>query len=90
MVTSEITLTTSRDILQAIAEGIGPDDHLIALGYAGWSAGQLEEELAQNSWLTLPANADIIFSTPYQQRHGAAAAILGVDMNLISSQAGHA
>ena len=89
-VTAEITLTTSRDILRSIAEGAGPADHLIALGYAGWSAGQLEEELAQNSWLTLPADSDIIFSTPYQQRANAAAAILGVDMNLISGQAGHA
>ena len=89
-VTEEISLTTSRDILKSIAEGSGPQDHLIALGYAGWSAGQLEEELAENSWLTLPADSDIIFSTPYQQRHSAAAAILGVDMNLISGQAGHA
>jgi len=89
-VTQEITLTTSRDILRAIAEGTGPSDHLIALGYAGWSAGQLEEELAHNSWLTLPADSDIIFSTPYQQRASAAAAMLGVDMNLISGQAGHA
>lgn len=89
-VTDEVTLTTSRDILRSIAEGSGPTDHLIALGYAGWSAGQLEEELGQNSWLTLPGDNEIIFSTPYQQRHSAAAAILGVDMNLISSQAGHA
>jgi len=89
-ITEEITLTTSRDILKAIAEGEGPPDHLIALGYAGWSAGQLEEELSHNSWLTLPAEADIIFSTPYENRHSAAAAILGVDMNLISGQAGHA
>jgi len=89
-VTPEITLTTSRDILKSIAEGDGPGDYLIALGYAGWSAGQLEKELAENSWLTLPADSDIIFSTPYHQRHSAAAAILGVDMNLISGQAGHA
>ena len=89
-VTAEITLTTSRDILRSIAQGVGPTDHLIALGYAGWSAGQLEEELAQNSWLTLPADSDIIFCTPYQQRASAAAAMLGVDMNLISGQAGHA
>lgn len=89
-VTPEITLTTSRDILRSIAQGSGPSDHLIALGYAGWSAGQLDEELAHNSWLTLPADGDIIFSTPYQQRASAAAAMLGVDMNLISGQAGHA
>ncbi|MEZ5570543.1 MAG: YqgE/AlgH family protein [Halioglobus sp.] len=89
-VTPEITLTTSRDILRAIAIGEGPRDHLIALGYAGWSAGQLEQELAENSWLTLPGSSDIIFSTPAEQRLDAAAALLGIDMNLISGQAGHA
>jgi putative transcriptional regulator len=89
-VTPEITLTTSRDILRAIANASGPSDHLIALGYAGWAAGQLEQELAENSWLTLPANSDIIFSTPADQRLGAAAALLGIDMNLICGEAGHA
>lgn len=89
-VTPEVTLTTSRDILRAIAAGDGPEDHLIALGYAGWSAGQLEQELADNAWLTLPGDSDIIFLTPPEQRLGAAAAQLGVDMNLISGQAGHA
>jgi putative transcriptional regulator len=89
-ITSEITLTTSRDILRAIASGDGPRDHLIALGYAGWAAGQLEQELAENSWLTLPGSSDIIFTTPADQRLGAAAALLGIDMNLISGQAGHA
>ena len=89
-VTPEITLTTSRDILRAIANDKGPNDHLIALGYAGWAAGQLEQELADNSWLTMPANSDIIFTTPADQRLGAAAASLGIDMNLISGEAGHA
>ncbi|MEM9254377.1 MAG: YqgE/AlgH family protein [Pseudomonadota bacterium] len=89
-VTENITLTTSRDILRAIAADQGPADHLIALGYAGWAAGQLEQELAENSWLTLPGASDIIFDTPAEQRLGAAAAMLGVDMNLISGQAGHA
>lgn len=89
-VTDEITLTTSRDILRAIAHDTGPADHLIALGYAGWAPGQLEHELAENSWLTLPADSEIIFSTPIDQRLNAAAAQLGVDMNLISGQAGHA
>lgn len=89
-VTEEITLTTSRDILRAIANDTGPEEHLIALGYAGWSAGQLEQELAENSWLTLPADSDIIFSTPAQQRLNAAAELLGIDMNLISGEAGHA
>lgn len=89
-VTEEITLTTSRDILRAIANNEGPPEHLIALGYAGWGAGQLEQELAENSWLTLPGNSDIIFSTPVEHRMEAAASLLGVDMNLISGQAGHA
>jgi putative transcriptional regulator len=89
-VTNEITLSTSRDILRAIAGGSGPEDKLIALGYAGWAAGQLEQELADNSWLTLPCDSDIIFLTPAEQRLGAAAALLGIDMNLISGQAGHA
>jgi len=89
-ITPEITLTTSRDILRAIAAGDGPKDHLIALGYAGWAAGQIEQELAANSWLTLPADSDIIFSTPAEARLGAAAAQLGIDMNLISIEAGHA
>ena len=89
-VTDDITLTTSRDVLRAIANGSGPEEHLIALGYAGWSPGQLEQELAQTSWLTLPADSDIIFSTPCEQRLNSAAAQLGIDMNLISGQAGHA
>lgn len=89
-VTPEITLTTSCDILRAIANNEGPPDHLIALGYAGWAAGQLEQELSDNSWLTLPANSDIIFRTSPERRLEAAAALLGIDMNLISGEAGHA
>lgn len=89
-VTEDISLTTSRDILRAIAADRGPADYLIALGYAGWSAGQLEQELAENSWLTLPASSEIIFGTPHESRLAAAAARLGIDMNLISNQAGHA
>ena len=89
-VTPLITLTTSCDVLRAIANNEGPREHLIALGYAGWSAGQLEQELAENSWLTLPADSDIIFKTDPEQRLGAAAALLGIDMNLISGEAGHA
>ena len=89
-VSDEVLLTTSRDILFSIAEDQGPKETLIALGYAGWSPGQLEEELAKNSWLTMPADSDIIFSTPYDQRFSQAAAQIGVDMNLISAQVGHA
>jgi putative transcriptional regulator len=89
-ITEEITLTTSRDILVAMAAEEGPEHSLIALGYAGWSAGQLEAEISDNSWLTLPADSGIIFDTPYHLRASAAAAKLGVDMNLISAEVGHA
>jgi len=89
-VTDAIRLTTSQDILRAIAAGRGPGRFVIALGYAGWSAGQLEEEIASNSWLTLPAEHRIIFDTPIEQRVATAASILGVDMNLLPMQAGHA
>ncbi len=86
----EILLTTSKDILCSIAKNEGPSENLIALGYAGWSAGQLEDELAKNTWLTMPADSNIIFSTPFDQRLSRAADQLGIDMNLIISQAGHA
>ncbi|WP_414979773.1 YqgE/AlgH family protein [Congregibacter sp.] len=89
-VTAEIQMTTSRDVLKAIACGKGPEEYAIALGYAGWSAGQLEEEIANNSWLTLPAEKHIIFHTAIEDRVAAAAAALGIDMNLMSTQAGHA
>ncbi len=89
-VTDDIWLTTSRDILESIANEEGPEDCLVALGYAGWSAGQLEAELSDNSWLTLPADSGVIFDTPFHLRMSAAAARLGVDMNLLSGEAGHA
>lgn len=89
-ITPDICLTTSRDIVLALAEGRGPQQSLIALGYAGWGAGQLEAEIAANSWLTVPADKAIIFNTPLEQRWAAAAQILGVDVNLIASTAGHA
>ena len=89
-VTDEIQLTTSQDILKAIAAKRGPEQFVITLGYAGWSAGQLEEEIAANSWLTLPADHRIIFATPTEQRVSAAASALGIDMNLLTTEAGHA
>lgn len=89
-VTDDIRLTTSLDVLKAIAAGEGPTSFVVALGYAGWSAGQLEEEIANNSWLTLPADHRIIFDTPLEQRVTVAAAGLGIDMNLLTTQAGHA
>lgn len=89
-VNGDIWLTTSRDILVALGAGEGPADHLVALGYAGWGAGQLEEELAQNSWLTAPADPDILFDIPHERRLQAAGRRLGIDIDLMSGEAGHA
>jgi putative transcriptional regulator len=89
-ISQHIDMTTSRDVLKAIAEGEGPEDCLIALGYSGWGAGQLENEIRQNAWLSGPANSDIIFRTPVHQRWEMAARALGVDLDLISSDVGHA
>lgn len=85
-----IFLTASRDILTAIASDEGPANPQFVLGYAGWGAGQLEDELMQNSWLTVPADAAILFDTPVEQRWQATAKMLGVDIRLMPSQAGHA
>jgi putative transcriptional regulator len=89
-INSEISVTTSLDILEAIAADKGPSKSLVALGYAGWGAGQLENELAQNAWLSGPAKSDIIFNCPSQERWQAAADLLGVDLNLLSGDPGHA
>lgn len=83
-------VTTSQDILFAIADGYGPPQHFIALGYAGWEPGQLETELIENAWLSCPAQPHILFDMPADQRLTAAAASLGVDLRLLSSQVGHA
>ncbi len=89
-ITDEISLTTSRDILDAFAHNDGPDCALVALGYAGWSAGQLESELAANSWLTIPADSAIIFNLPAEKRFDAAVAKLGIDLAQLAPGAGHA
>ncbi len=89
-VSPRLQVTTSPDILNAMARGSGPDTALVALGYAGWSAGQLETELAQNAWLTAPCDERILFDTPYEQRWRAAGRLLGVDLATISDQVGHA
>lgn len=86
----DLQLTTSIDILEQLAQGSGPDLYLMALGYAGWGPGQLEDELGRNLWLSCPANLDILFKTEPEQRVTAAALQLGIDINLMSSQAGHA
>ncbi len=89
-VSDGIQVTTSRDILRAMAGGKGPEPALVALGYAGWDAGQLEQEMVENSWLSTPADAAIIFETPCEQRLEAAAALMGVDINSLGNYSGHA
>ena len=89
-VTDSIRVTTSQDILAALAGGRGPRRALLALGYAGWGAGQLEEELAANAWLSVPATPELIFDTPFEARWRAAARLLGIDLATLSSDAGHA
>jgi putative transcriptional regulator len=88
-VSDEIGVATSRDILTAVAEGRGPEQTLVALGYAGWDAGQLEREVLENAWLSGPSNTDIIFEVPYEQRWDRAARLLGVDPERLSGEAGH-
>ena len=89
-ITEQVGITTSRDILQSIATGEGPQKSLIALGYAGWAAGQLESELSANAWLNGPADLYTLFELPPDQRWDAAARLLGVDLNLLSGETGHA
>lgn len=85
-----MALTTAREVLAAIAEGQGPARFLVCVGYAGWGAGQLETELAENAWLSCNGDPDIIFDAPFEQRIDRAAASLGIDFRLISGEAGHA
>lgn len=89
-ITPNCCLTTSLDILEAIASDEGPSDYLIALGYAGWGAGQLEQELAENTWLTCQADQKILFDTPNSKKLNAAMASLGVNASQLSSKMGHA
>lgn len=89
-VTDQVSLSTSLDILDSIGAGEGPERFVVALGYAGWSGGQLEEELAANHWLSCPADLDILFNTTAEKRLSQAASLLGVDLKLLTSQVGHA
>lgn len=86
----QLSITTSKDILASIAHNDGPKDHLIALGYAGWSAGQLEKEFEENAWLCAPLSPEIIFEIPCEQRWRAAAAMLGVEIDFMTKEVGHA
>jgi putative transcriptional regulator len=89
-VAQDVGLTSSKDILEAVSRGEGPGRMLVALGYAGWGPGQLEDEIGRNAWLTLPASADVIFDVPVGQRLARAFGLLGIDPAFLSSSAGHA
>lgn len=85
-----LAMTTSKDVLEAMACGAGPKRVLVTLGYAGWSAGQLEEEIARNGWITVDARPELIFETPIEQRYDRALGLLGIDAHMLSSDVGHA
>lgn len=86
----DLALTTSRDILQEVAQGKGPSQMLVTLGYAGWGAGQLENEMTQNAWLNVTASHDILFEVAPEQRYDAALGALGISAAMLSGMAGHA
>lgn len=89
-VSDEVKVTTSKDVLEAIANNTGPQKYLIALGYAGWGPGQLEKEMSENIWLSGPSSHSILFDMPVENRSQAAAQLLGVNLGSLSMQAGHA
>ena len=87
---SDIGVTSSQDILHAIANDEGPNDSVVILGYAGWAPGQLEQEITNNIWLTTPATPEILFDVPFEERWHAAVSSMGVDLDSLSCQVGHA
>jgi putative transcriptional regulator len=89
-VSEAIHVTTSRDVLRAIARGEGPEDAFLVLGYAGWESGQLEDEIRANAWITAPVDAKLVFEVPFEKRWSAAAELLGVDLARISPVGGNA
>lgn len=89
-VTDEVAFTTSIDVLEAVAAGDGPQRMLVSIGYAGWSPGQLEDEIGRNGWLTVGADAHVLFDLPVEQRYHAAIKLLGIDPAMLALEAGHA
>jgi putative transcriptional regulator len=89
-VTDEVAFTTSIDVLEAVAKGDGPQRMLVSIGYAGWSPGQLEEEISRNGWLTVGADAHVLFDLPVEERYNAAIKLLGIDPMMLATEAGHA
>jgi len=84
-----LEMTTSRDVLEALSNGAGPSRVFITLGYSGWGAGQLEEELGRNGWLTVDAEPAVIFDTPVEERYDRALSLLGIDRSMLTLEAGH-
>lgn len=84
-----LEMTTSRDVLEALSNGAGPSRVFITLGYSGWGAGQLEDELGRNGWLNVNAELSVIFDTPVEERYDRALALLGIDRSMLTMQAGH-
>ncbi len=89
-ISDDVGLTMSKDVLEAVGRGEGPQDLIVSLGYAGWSAGQLEQEIAQNAWLTVAADPEVLFDTPVEGRLPAAMKLLGIDFSRLSDAVGHA
>lgn len=89
IISDQVCLTSSRDVLEAIAKNEGPKNYLIALGYAGWGAGQLEKEIIANAWLHTPYDASLLYHVPVSERWNAAAKLIGININLLSTMAGH-
>ncbi len=89
-VTDDVSFTTSIDVLEAVANGGGPARMLVSIGYAGWSPGQLEEEISRNGWLTVGADARVLFDLPIEERYTAAIKLLGIDPLMLATEAGHA
>jgi putative transcriptional regulator len=85
-----LEMTTSKDVLEAVSGGTGPRRILVTLGYSGWSAGQLEDEIGRNGWLTVDADPVVIFDTPIEKRYDRALQLLGIDPRMLSQEAGHA
>ncbi len=85
-----LEMTTSKDVLEALASGAGPKKLLVTLGYSGWGAGQLEDEIGRNGWINVSAERGIIFDTPIEQRYWKALSLLGIDPHMLSPEAGHA
>ena len=85
-----LEMTTSKDVLEALANGAGPKKVLVTLGYSGWAAGQLEDEISNNGWINVEAQPGIIFDTPVAERYDKALSLLGIDAGMLSSAAGHA